>query len=89
MSKLEEKPSAFQRERAALQKIKFLTFFHSKFVGHFCPPGSGSWYPIEFGSNPIRIHSTGANCEKIGSVQNFCIPICTVHLQFIFPVFPP
>ncbi len=29
-----------QREHPALQKIKYINFFY--FVGHFCPPGSGS-----------------------------------------------
>jgi hypothetical protein len=38
MSKLQEKPSALKREHTALQSLKFLPFF----VGHFCPPGSGS-----------------------------------------------
>ena len=40
MSKLQEKPSALKREHPALRKMKFLNLIF--FVGHFCPPGSGS-----------------------------------------------
>ncbi len=43
--KLQEKPSALKREHPALQNMKILYFF-SIFVGHFCPPGSGSGYAI-------------------------------------------
>ncbi len=35
------KPSALKREHPALQKMKILSFFQF-FLGHFCPPGSGS-----------------------------------------------
>jgi hypothetical protein len=45
------KPSAFKREHPTLQEMKFINFF-SFFVGHFCPPGSGSRDPIESGSRP-------------------------------------
>ncbi len=38
---LQEKPSALKKEHSALQNKKFLRFF-SIYVGHFCPPGSGS-----------------------------------------------
>jgi hypothetical protein len=44
---LQEKISALKREHPALQKMKFINFFY--FFGHFCPPGSGSKDPIEFG----------------------------------------
>jgi hypothetical protein len=51
MSKLQEKPAALKREHLAL--------FFSMFVGHFCPPGSGSGYesrdPIESGSEPTLL----------------------------------
>ncbi len=62
-SKLQEKPSALTGEHRALQKMKLIYFFHM-FVGHFCPPGSGSGSdqccesgyeardPIESGFNP-------------------------------------
>jgi hypothetical protein len=48
-SKLQEKPSALKRENPALQNMKFL------FVGHFCPPGSGSTYLMQPGS--ITLHT--------------------------------
>jgi hypothetical protein len=38
---LQEKPSALKREHPALQKMKISVLF-SIFLGHFCPPGSGS-----------------------------------------------
>jgi hypothetical protein len=44
-------PSALKRKHPALQNIKFLKFF-STFVGHFCPPGSGSTDLIVSESNP-------------------------------------
>ncbi len=56
-SKLQEKPSALEREHPALQKIKFINFF-SIFAGHFAPTDpdpdseSGSGDPNESGSNP-------------------------------------
>ncbi len=48
-SKLQKKPSAVKRIHPALQNMKFLNF--STFVGHFCPPRSGSGFRIR-----IRIH---------------------------------
>jgi hypothetical protein len=48
-SKLQEKPSALKREHPALQNMKFLNFFI--FLGHFCPPGSGSTGLIASGFN--------------------------------------
>jgi hypothetical protein len=39
--KLQEKPLALKREHPVLKNMKILDFF-SIFVGHFCPPGSGS-----------------------------------------------
>ncbi len=39
--KLQEKNSALKREHPVLKNMKILDFF-SIFVGHFCPPGSGS-----------------------------------------------
>jgi hypothetical protein len=36
-----KKPSALKKEHPALQNIKFHNFFYT-FVGHLCPPGSGS-----------------------------------------------
>jgi hypothetical protein len=36
-----EKSSALKTEHPARQKIKLIKFF-SMFLGHFCPPGSGS-----------------------------------------------
>jgi hypothetical protein len=39
--KLQEKPLALKREHPALLNTKF-GFFFSIFMGHFCPPGSGS-----------------------------------------------
>jgi hypothetical protein len=41
MHKLQEKPSALKKEHSTLQNMKILTF--TIFVGHFCPPRSGSW----------------------------------------------
>jgi hypothetical protein len=41
MSKLQKKPSALKRDHPILQNMNFYKFF-STFVGHFCPPGSGS-----------------------------------------------
>jgi hypothetical protein len=53
MSKLQKKPSALKRGHPTLQNMNFYKFL-SNFVGHFCPPGSGSGStdPIESGSNP-------------------------------------
>jgi hypothetical protein len=56
-SKLLEKPSALNREHPALPNMKFLNFF-SIFVGHFCPPGSGSTDLIESGSETLLITYT-------------------------------
>ncbi len=50
MSKLQKKPSALKRGHPTLQNMNFYKFF-STFVGHFCPPGSGSGFRIR-----IRIH---------------------------------
>ncbi len=52
MSKLQKKPSALKRGHPKLQNMNFYQLF-STFVGHFCPPGSGSgsWFRIR-----IRIH---------------------------------
>jgi len=44
MSKLQKKPSALRREHTALQTGNFVIF--STFVGHICPPGSGSGFQI-------------------------------------------
>jgi hypothetical protein len=44
---------SLQLSKEAIQHFKTWTFkFVSTFVGHFCPPGSGSTDPIESGSNP-------------------------------------
>jgi hypothetical protein len=58
MSKLQKKPSALKRGHPTRQNMNFYQNF-STFVGHFCPPGSGSGFririhsgPIEYGSNP-------------------------------------
>ncbi len=40
--KLQEKLSALKGEHPALQNMKILYLLFSKFVGHSCPPGSGS-----------------------------------------------
>ncbi len=57
MSKTQEKASAHKREHASLQKMKFINFF----VGHSCPPGSGSSNSNYCGSMRIRIHNPGSN----------------------------
>ncbi len=46
MSKLQKKPAAHKRGHPTLKNMIFSTF-----VGHFCPPGSGSTGPIEYGFN--------------------------------------
>ncbi len=46
-SKLQKKPSALKGGHPTLQNMKIYIF-----MGHFCPPGSGSTDPIESGSNP-------------------------------------
>jgi hypothetical protein len=52
------------------ENIQHFKKFFSMFVGHFCPPGSGSRDPIESNPEPIRIqiririHSTGYNGNK-------------------------
>ncbi len=51
MSQLQKKPSALKRGHPTLENMNFYKFF-STFLGHFCPPGSGSTDPIESGSNP-------------------------------------
>jgi len=61
MSKLLKKPSAVKREHPALKNMKFLIF--SIFVGHFCPPGSGS------GSMDL----TESGSETLGTSQAFKI----------------
>jgi hypothetical protein len=43
-------PPSLKREQPALQNMKF-PIFCFVFVGHFCPPGSGSTDPVESGSN--------------------------------------
>jgi hypothetical protein len=50
-SKLLKKPLALKRGHPTLQNMKLFHLF-STFVGHFCPPGSGSEStdPIESGS---------------------------------------
>ncbi len=44
-SKLQKKPQAIKREHPALQNMKFL-ILSIFFVGHFCPPISGSGFRI-------------------------------------------
>ncbi len=51
MSKLRKKPSVLNRGHPTLQNMNFYKLL-STFVGHFCPPGSGSTDPIEYGYNP-------------------------------------
>jgi len=68
LSKLQEKPSAFRREHPALQMMKlincFLLFY--TFLGHFCPPGSGSGFWIHgfralfISSNQVSQMTTGS-----------------------------
>jgi hypothetical protein len=48
MFKLQKKPAAHKRGHPTLQNM---IFFYCTFVGHFCPPGSGSGFRIR-----IRIH---------------------------------
>jgi hypothetical protein len=43
-SKLQKKPSALKRGHPTLQNMNFKK--NSTFVGHFCPPGSGSGFRI-------------------------------------------
>ncbi len=64
---------SLQLSKEAIQHFKTFTFF-STFVGHFCPPGSGSGStdPIECGSNPdpqpwLR-RSVGLDPARIGFV---------------------
>jgi hypothetical protein len=54
--KLQKKPSALKREHPALQNMKFLKFV-LLFVGHFCPPGSGSGSTDPIESIRIRIRN--------------------------------
>jgi hypothetical protein len=65
MSKLQKKPSALKREQPALHKMNFF-FFFSTFVGHFCPPGSGSGSrdPIEsgYGSGSTTLIAITGSC---------------------------
>ncbi len=49
-SKLQKKPSALKRSHPTLKNMNFSK--KVTFVGHFCPPGSGSTDPIESGSDP-------------------------------------
>jgi hypothetical protein len=67
MSKLQEKPSALKREHPALPKNEFYELF-SKFVGHFCPPGSG------YGSKE-PIESDPQHCFLGFSFYGYCV--CT------------
>jgi hypothetical protein len=48
-----------QKENTSTPKHDISELF-SIFVGHFCPPGSGSTDLIEF-SDPIRIRNTAAS----------------------------
>ncbi len=73
MSKLQENPSAIKREHPALQKWDLLTF--SYFEGHFCPPGSGSGAPIEYGSIRATIES-GSNQDPQHCLQDRGQGIC-------------
>ncbi len=50
MSKLQKKPSVLKRGHPNTSKHELLQIFFT-FVGHFCPPGSGSGFRIR-----IRIH---------------------------------
>jgi hypothetical protein len=52
-SKLQKKPSALKGSHPTLQNMNFKNF--STFVGHFCPPGSGSTDPIESGSGSATL----------------------------------
>ncbi len=70
MSKLQKKTSALRRGHLTLQNMNFYKFF-STFVGHFCPPGSGSGStgPIESGSGSETLRNTAKNqivCVKCG-----------------------
>jgi hypothetical protein len=79
-SKLQEKPSALNREHRALQKMKL--FLNSIFLGHFFP-----WFRIRIRiANPdqdpgthgirIQIHNTG-NKEIIYKSVKLTIPLFT------------
>jgi hypothetical protein len=76
MYKLQEKPSTLKREHPTLQKIKF-----SIFVGHFCPPGSGSGSVstdlIVSGSNPnpIRTQNNGIIRDRVRGQHCTVLPL--------------
>jgi hypothetical protein len=40
------------QKRTSCTSEREIYYFISMFVGHLCPPGSGSRDPIEYGSNP-------------------------------------
>jgi hypothetical protein len=56
MSKLLKKPSVLKGGHPTLQNMNFYKLL-STFVGHFCPPGSGSGStdPIEYGSGSTTL----------------------------------
>ncbi len=76
MSKLHKKPSALKKGHPTRQNKNFYQFF-STFVGHLCPPGSGSgfWIRIHW-PDWIRIQSgyetlfwTELNCSRFMGLQ--------------------
>ncbi len=71
-SKLQEKLSTLKKEHSAHKSMKFLHFFPI-FVGHFCPPGSGSsrQKSVRNGrSMRILIHNTASKLE----ISDFVCP---------------
>ncbi len=48
---VKEEALSSQKRPSNISKHELLKFL-TTFVGHFCPPGSGSTEPIEYGSNP-------------------------------------
>jgi hypothetical protein len=52
-----EEAFSSQKRPSNTSKHELLNFFFA-FVGHFCPPGSGSTDPIESGSATLRKRKT-------------------------------
>ncbi len=74
--KLHEKPSAFKKERPALQNMKF-QFFFSIFVGNFCPPGYGSSR-----TKSMRIRITGIFTKHAAKKV---LPLCCANAKWSKP----
>ncbi len=70
---IEELAFSTQKRPSTLQNMNFYKFL-STFVGHFCPPGSGSKDPIEYGSN--------TDPDPVPDPQPCFLEIGTVHYSY-------